>query len=245
LRNIRLDLQYDGTNYSGWQIQKNSITIQGKIEDVLYKLTNEKIKITGSGRTDAGVHALHQVASFKTNSKIPVNKFHKAINSLLPKDIRILKSKDVDFDFNARFSAKKRTYKYIISDDYIQSPFNRLYSWHRKGYIDISILYKVMEKAIGKHDFSNLCSINDDSKSKVRTIYDIKISRDDNNLIFINIEANAFLRKMVRIIVGTSIMILEKGLDHDYLYTILKSSHRDNNIFTAKPHGLFLYKVEY
>ncbi len=244
MRNVKIDIQYDGTNYSGWQIQNNGISIQEKIEHALKNITKEKIKIIGSGRTDAGVHAINQVASFNTSTNIPENKIHIALNSILPDDIRITKASIVESDFNARYSAKKRTYKYVIHNAEIQTPFQRLYSWHRKRRIDNDILLKILQSIKGTHDFTNLCTKKDESHNKTRTIYDIRLKKEDNN-INIYITANAFLRKMVRIIIGTSIMILEKGLNIDYLYKILKSSQRYDKIYTAKPHGLFLYYVEY
>jgi len=244
LRNIRIDLQYDGTNYAGWQIQKNGISVQEKIEKALALLTNEKIHITGSGRTDAGVHAFHQVASFKTNSNIPENKFHLALNSKLPDDIRIIKAIEVDDSFNARYSATKRIYKYVISDTEILSPFDRYYSWHRRKKLSDETLSYILKKIIGTYDFTNLCSIDDESKSKIRTIHNIDVIRENGKLC-IYISADAFLRKMVRMIIGTAVQSIEQCLGDDLLYNILISKERSKQVFSAKPQGLFLYKVEY
>lgn len=244
MRNIRIDLQYDGTNYSGWQVQKNVKSIQEEIEIALSILTKEKIKIVGSGRTDAGVHALHQVASFKTNSKIPIEKFPLAINSKISEDIRIFDAFEVCDNFHARFSAKQRTYQYIINDEKVLSPFKRNFRWHRKKKIDDYKLARILNKIRGKYNFQNLCSINDESRNKTREIKEIQVLRKNGD-ISVFITANAFLRKMIRIIIGTSIKSIEKNLDENYLYTILTNHTRSNDIFTAEPQGLFLYKIEY
>lgn len=245
MRNVRIDIQYDGTNYAGWQIQKNSITIQEKIEDAINKITNEKVKLTGSGRTDSGVHAIHQVGNFKTECSIPDDKIHIALNTKLPPDIRIIKSTTVDEDFNARYSAKSRTYKYIINQATTLSPFKRLYCWHRKRSIDIKNLKSIMTNLIGVHDFTNLCASSDSSKTKIREIKSVKIYKKNEDEIEIFITANAFLHKMVRMIVGTGIMILEKGLPSDFFNTIIHSESKSNNVFTAEPQGLFLYEIKY
>lgn len=244
MKKYRIDLQYDGVNYSGWQIQKNSISIQEKIEEALFSTSKRKIKIIGAGRTDAKVHAIHQVASFSSNLSIPEDRLHLALNSKLPSDIRILKTKIVNESFHARFSAVKRTYKYVICDSETLSPFDRLYSWHRKKKLDKQKLLIILKTIIGKHDFSNLCSVHDGSKSKIREVFDIKSNRESNK-INIFISANSFLRKMVRIIIGTAIKSIENNLGDDLLYKLLSSKERSDIIYSAPPQGLFLYKIEY
>lgn len=246
MRNIRIDIQYDGTNYSGWQFQTNAKSIQEIIHKALHKILKTNIKIIGAGRTDAKVHAIHQVANFFVESKIPEDRFKIAINSLIPKDIRIIDSFEVNENFNSRFSAKKRTYLYMINNSQILSPFIRNYRWNIKHSIDINIdkLKRILSPIIGENDFTNLCSIDDNSYSKIRNIHNITIKkRADDILIFIS--ANAFLRKMIRIIIGTSIKILLNNYNENLLEKILHSKDRSKFIFSAPPQGLFLYKIIY
>ena len=172
MRNILLEISYDGSNYSGWQRQKNAISIQEKIEDAICQICSEEINIIASGRTDAGVHALSQIANFNTTSNIDAKKFAKAINSKLPDDIRILSSKEVDENFNARFSAKKKTYIYHIFNRDIKSPFWDKYSMHINRKLDIELMKYNSKMLIGTHDFTSFYTFEENNpKNTIKAIY--------------------------------------------------------------------------
>ncbi len=244
MRNIKLLIQYDGTKYSGWQRQKNAITIQDEIELRLSAITNEKINLICSGRTDSGVHAIGQVANFKTTSKIQCTNLFYALNSFLPKDIRIFKCEETSLDFHSRFSALKREYKYIIYNDIVCPPFikNYVYLQKKKLYADkISLALKLLE---GEHDFTSFSSVNDESKNKIRTIHNTKVEQN-NKEITILIQANAFLRKMVRMIIGIIIDVNLKNRPITEVIRILNLKSRLHNYFTAPSCGLYLNKVWY
>ncbi|MBN2652546.1 MAG: tRNA pseudouridine(38-40) synthase TruA [Spirochaetales bacterium] len=245
LRRIRLDISYDGTNYAGWQVQDNNKTVQGEIEKSLKRLINEDIRIHGSGRTDSGVHADVQVAHFDTeNFKIPANKFKEAINSRISKDIRILSSSEVSFDFHARYSARVREYKYYFNVDRICSPKDRLYCFHL-GYLpDVEKLNNFAMRLVGIHDFTAFSSIKDVSPVKIRKIYSASFFFEGKMLVF-KITGNAFLWKMVRSIVGTLIMMERKGVGTDYLDQMFDSGNRALAGTVAPSCGLFFHRVFY
>lgn len=244
VKNIRLTISYDGTNYHGWQKQNNLITVQSELERVIYNITGEHVELTASGRTDANVHALGQVANFKTNSKILPEKFSSAINSNISNDIRIIKSEEIDLDFNARFSAKRKTYLYQIYNSRVSSPFYSLYSYHIPYSLDIEHMKEALKKLEGEHDFKAFMASNSEVKSTVRTIYETDI-KAENNLIKIEITGNGFLYNMVRIIVGTVIEIGNHRKDISCIDKAIINGERKLLGHTAKAYGLFLKNVEY
>ena len=243
MRNIKITIQYNGKNYCGWQKQNNSPGIQGTIEKAIFDITREEVKITGSGRTDAGVHALGQVANFKTNSQIPVDRIPNALNAKLPKDISIVKAEDVDEDFHSRYSAKKKTYRYQVYNSLYRSPIYADISYPVKYDLDIDKMKKEAKSLIGTYDFKGFMSSGSSVIDTVRTIYNIEVSKSED-LIIIEIEGNGFLYNMVRIIAGTLVDI-GRGRIAEKMSTIIESKSRSMAGHTAPAHGLFLKKVDY
>lgn len=244
MRNIKLTIEYEGTNYSGWQIQENAITIQEKLEEALEKITGEKVKLVGSGRTDAKVHALGQVANFLTKSSIPGEKYKYALKFLLPEDITIVDSQEVDLDFHARFDATKKTYKYMVYNGELPRAIYRNFSYHVPYPIDIDKMLYASRYFIGTHDFATFMAANSEVNSTIRTIYDITIVRK-NELIEFTIEGNSFLRNMVRIIVGTLLYVGFGKIDKEQISKIILDKKREGAGPTVPPQGLFLEKVFY
>ncbi len=244
MKNIKLIIEYDGTNYSGWQNQENAITVQEVIEKSIEEVTGENVRLIGSGRTDSGVHAKGQVANFYTNSTIPGDKFKTVLNNVLPEDIAIVDSMEVDLKFHSRFSATKKRYRYIIYNGKTPSPIKRYYSLYHKYDLDIDKMKKASIHLIGEHDFKSFMNKGSIVKDTIRTIYEINIIRQ-NEFIEITIEGNSFLKYMVRNIVGTLILIGNGQKESDYILKILEAKNRDCAGKTAAACGLFLEKVYY
>lgn len=247
MKNLKLTIEYNGANFSGWQKQIGKRTIQGELETAFAKLcpNENNIVVEGSGRTDSGVHALGQVASVKIDNPIPTNKCKSVLNSLLPKDIRIKKIENADETFHARFSAKKKTYKYIVKlgEDVsaFESEFIAIYPYKK---IDMRAMKKASKVLIGKHDFHAFCSADTNVTNFEREIYDIKISRRKNMLDF-EITGNGFLYNMVRIVVGTLLEFGRKRLQANEMKKIIDSKDRKLAGQTMPACGLYLKKVEY
>lgn len=241
--NIFLTISYDGTNYAGWQKQKKANTIQENIENAIYEITNERVNLIASGRTDSGVHAISQVANFTTSSTIRPENFYKAINTKLPNDIIITSSKLVDDDFNSRFSTKKKTYMYQIYNDDIKSPFYDKYSMFVNQRLDILAMNDNVSKIVGTYDFTSFYTKEKENpKNPIRTIYSANIE-EEGKLIRIIITGNGFLYNMVRIITGT---LIDIGLNRkEDILKILYEKDRQKAGATAKAKGLFLKSVEY
>ncbi len=246
MRNIKLTISYHGKYFSGWQVQNTGvITIQEEVEKAFSRLLNEDIKITGSGRTDAGVHAIAQIANFHTeNDKIPLTAFVFGINRILPRGIAILNAKEVNNKFNARKSAKKKTYIYQIYNDKIISPLDDDFYYLFKYKLDFNKMKKASEYFIGEHDFASFAAAKNSTRTTIRTIYDIKWNTDDKK-IFFEITGNGFLMKMVRNIIGTLIEIGNNKKSVNSINDILKSKNRDFAGATAPAKGLFLKEVFY
>ena len=239
--NYKLIIQYDGTNYAGWQIQENAVTVQEKIKDAIEILTKEEVNLTGSGRTDTGVHALGQVANFKTANELDLYRFKHSLNSILPKDISIENIEKTSEAFHSRFDAKKRSYIYLISK--IKSPFYYPYSWHYHEPLDILKLKKLSDLLVGKFDFTSFSRKNTETVNKVCEIFQINW-RETKGLMIFYIEANRFLHGMVRTIVGTAIK-LHTEESGEKLLEILDLKNREAAGEAAPAQGLFLYKVKY
>ena len=254
-RNIRLLISYDGTDFSGWQTQKPgrdkentgrvSRTVQGVVESALEKLHKKPVSLTGSGRTDSGVHAAGQVANFFTTIKsMEASRFVPAINSLLPLDVRILEAAETMPDFHSRFDAKSRTYRYYFITCREALPWERRYAWHLRHLPDIALLNEFARLFRGEMDCTAFAIPGDKSKSRHRFIFGASFFMESGRLVF-EITANAFLWKMVRSIAGTLIRFEEKGLGPDYLKEIIKCKDRRLTGPTAPPEGLFLWRVDY
>jgi len=242
MKNIKLTIAYDGSSFFGFQIQPDVLTIQGAIESALLKILKEKIDIVGAGRTDAGVHAINQVVNFKTNLSIPTEKIPIAINSILEPSIIVKEAQEVPLDFNSRFSAKSRSYIYIIYIMDTSSPFLRNYVWHLKERPNVEEIKDALSIFVGVHDFTSFSKSN--GEMTVREVYQISILERGSFLVFY-IKANAFLRGMVRLIVKALIDLGNRELTLEDLKYILDSKKRGLVKGIAPPHGLYLYKVEY
>ncbi|SDZ31084.1 tRNA pseudouridine38-40 synthase [Proteiniborus ethanoligenes] len=244
MRNIKLIIEYDGTNYSGWQKQPHQTTIQKTIEDSITKITKEKIEIYGSGRTDKGVHAKGQVANFFTGSKIPAERFREAINSVLPKDIVISHSEEVDESFHSRYSAKGKEYRYIIYNRRISSPLLRNYAYHVPQKLHFDYMKKAVNDFVGTNDFVAFMASGSSVKDTIRTIHNISLEKD-KEIIQLKINGDGFLYNMVRIILGTLVDIGIGKIDRDAIPQIILSKDRQKAGHTAPPQGLYLERVYY
>ena len=245
MRTIKLLIEYDGTNYLGWQVQPKGPTIQGTIEEKLALLTGETIHLIGSGRTDAGVHALGQVAHFKTQSQMDVRSFQKALNSLFPPDIVIRRVEEVEEGFHARKNSKSKIYEYWILNRNLRSAFHRGTAWHIPQKLDLKEMKKATWWLIGEHDFSSFRSVGSPTRTAVRKVIMAELKRSQEGLIRFEIEANGFLKQMVRSIVGTLVEVGKGKINSEEFQKILESKDRKMAGPTAPAHGLFLKEVKY
>ena len=245
-RNIRLLIAYDGTEYAGWQRQASGInTVQGVIENALEKIHKKKISLTGSGRTDAGVHARGQTANFHTSIKnMEACRFVPALNSLLPRDVRILHAEETHLDFHSRFDAKFRTYRYFINPGFPAMPWELRYAWQiwHKPRLDVLNSYAALLH--GETDCTVFAVPGDKSHSRSRYIHN-SVFWFENSMLVYEITANAFLWKMVRSITGTFLFYEEKNLCAEDLQKIILSGDRSKAGPTAPANGLFLWRCEY
>ncbi len=240
--NYKIIIQYDGTEYAGWQIQRNAGTVQQVLRDNIKILTKEDVNLIGSGRTDSGVHAVGQTANFKTEKKLDIYRFSYSLNSLLPKDISIKKMEEADNNFNARSDAKIRTYLYIFSS--YKSPFYDKFTYFYHEKIDCIKLNNLSKYLVGKRDFTSFCRTISDTENKICNIFNIKW-KETKGLIFFLIEADRYLHGMVRTIIGTLLHALKNNLDKNYIDEVLSARNRIAAGEAVPAKGLFLYKVRY
>lgn len=242
---IRLDFAYDGTDFKGFQRQQNARTVQEEIEKALSLFYGEPITIFCAGRTDTGVHAIHQVASFKTEKNIPPEGLKRGLNSYLPKDIRVFSVKEESEKFHARFSPFCRTYLFVIYNGEICPPFLSRYVWHIREKLNIRKLKKTLRFFVGKHDFTSFCQ-QPDTENMEREIYSIRVFRK-KDFIFIKITGNAFLRRMIRILIGCAVGITRKKeyKPEEVKNILLKKDRTANPFITAPPNGLYFYRVDF
>ena len=238
-------VEYDGTAYCGWQLQENGLSIQQVLEEAIGRMTSEKVRVIGSGRTDAGVHALGQVAHFRTSSQISERNFLMGINSLLPQDIVVREVKEVDSDFHARFDVKSKVYIYRICNRPVRPVLERYYTWFVWEPIDLEKINGALDLFRGKHDFTSFCSKHTDSQDHVRTLLDISVQKDDSGIIQFSLEADGFLRYMVRTIVGVLVDVGRGKCSREHVAGMMAAKDRQKAGFTAPPHGLFLKEVKY
>jgi len=258
-RNIKLILAYDGTDFSGWQVQPVRQTVQGTVADVIARVTREQVVLHGSGRTDAGVHALGQVASFVTSSPIPAANLVIALNDGLPSSIRVLSAEEVAEDFHPRKSAKAKTYRYRISRTSVCSPFVTRFVYHHPWPLDEAAMEGAASSILGIHDFTSFAASDpdrlrriaeaedgdDEAPSNVRTIFASEFRRDTDELIY-EVRGNGFLHHMVRNLVGTFLLVGKGTLAVRDVAQILEAKNRSANPgATAPACGLVLVKVEY
>jgi tRNA pseudouridine38-40 synthase len=244
MKNIKLVIQYDGTNYHGWQTQSNAPSIQKLIEEELSAIVDHEIVLYGSGRTDAGVHALGQVANFLTGSKLKPDVIKRALNSLLPEDIVIREAEEVDDKFHARYQARSRIYQYYIWNDRTPSPFFRRFSWFVAFGLDLGKMQKAALMFVGRHDFSSFQGADRIETRSIREVSRLDIHKR-KTLIRFTIEANSFLKHMVRNIVGTLVEIGRGKMDIEEFKKVIEAKDRTKAGPAAPAHGLFLREVKY
>ena len=243
--NILLTIQYDGKDFFGWQIQDGKRTVQGDIEQALYNLFKEKISIRGASRTDTGVHALSQLALFKYDCKIPMEKLPFAINSFLKRDVVITNATLVSDDFHPQYSVYKKTYRYKIYNGSFNNPILRNYTEFVHTPLNILNMQKACKYFIGEYDFKAFCASGSMAKTTVREIYNISVEKNDENIFTIEVTGNGFLYNMVRIIAGTLIEIGIGKYEPSYIKEIINSKDRKKAGRTANAKGLTLYKIYY
>ena len=245
LKNFKIIIEYDGTSYHGWQRQKNEHTIQEEIEKVLLTMTSKKTVLTASGRTDAGVHALGQVANFTCDTGLSPQAFQNGLNSLTKDDIVIISCDIVDESFHSRFNAKSKTYNYRILNRDLPAAINRQYAWFIRKTLDLVSMRHAAGHIIGSHDFKAFEGAGSPRSHTTRCVIKADIVERENGLIVFEIEADGFLRFMVRNIVGTLVDVGLGKISSDDFKKILLSKARSMAGATAPPQGLFLMKVKY
>ncbi|MFN2500748.1 MAG: tRNA pseudouridine(38-40) synthase TruA [Pyrinomonadaceae bacterium] len=248
--NYKLLIQYDGTDFHGWQVQENDRTIQGELERVISMIADTEAAVVGSGRTDAGVHAEGQVANVHLHEKFTPEKLKHAINGNLWRDIRIMKAEKAPDEFHARFSAKRKTYVYRVINAPVISPFWRRFAHHEAKPLDVARMNDTARKFLGEHDWTAFASAKSDGESRVRTVLDFTVesgwdARAQGALIEFRISATGFLRYMVRSIVGTMLEVGRGEKDSDTIQTAIVTGNRDLAGKTAPAQGLTLFRVEY
>ncbi|HPQ46670.1 MAG TPA: tRNA pseudouridine(38-40) synthase TruA [Clostridia bacterium] len=244
MKNIFIEIEYDGTNYCGWQVQRNGMTVQQKIEEAIKDTTGEDIRINGAGRTDAGVHALGQTATFFTEAKIRPEIISKALNQRLPEDISIVSSREVPMDFHARFSATGKVYRYLIFNRQQRSPFHENKAYRYGKSLDLTAMKEALVHFTGTHDFQTFMASGSTVEDTVRRIDRLELDKT-GDLITIEIEGNGFLYNMVRIIAGTILECGEGKKKPEDIPGIIDSCNRKWAGRTLPGHGLYLMKVKY
>ena len=244
MRNIKLTIEYDGKEFNGWQKQPNKLNIQGEIERAIKDITGEKVELIASGRTDAGVHSLGQVANFKTKSTIPVEKIPIALNTKLKRSIRILNAEEVEERFHSRYNCKKKTYRYIINNSENGTAIYRNLEYNYSQKLDVEKMNKAAKEFIGEHDFKGFKASGTSSKNSIRIIYGAKVYQK-NDRIIIELTGNGFLYNMVRIIAGTLIEVGIGKIQPDEISKIIESGDRQKAGKTLPPNGLYLVSVQY
>lgn len=243
-RNIRVVLSYDGTDFCGWQSQASGRTAQDVVEAALAKLHDHPVQARVAGRTDSGVHAEGQVINFHTDSSVPALKFVPALNQHLPADLRALHSEQVALDFDARYDARVRVYKYYIESGSVPRAPGRRYSWVLPWRIDAAAVNRYAASVVGTHDFTTFAAAGDTSASRVRDVYSASFYVEGRHLVF-KIAANAFLYRMVRSLVGTMVELERRRAPREEMARRLSAGDRAAAGQTAPPWGLFLHKVLY
>lgn len=241
---ILLTIEYDGTNYSGWQTQPNGLAIQQVVEEALQKVTNHPTALRSSGRTDAGVHALAMPAVFKTSRTIPLTAYIEGTNRFLPADIAIKDAIEVDSEFSPIRDAIAKQYRYTILHTLIRSPLSRLNAWHVREQLDIEAMKTAAQQFVGTHDFSSFRASNCGACTSKRRIDSIAINHD-GDFITIDVTGGGFLKNMVRIMAGTVVEIGRGRFSPDYITWLLQNPDRKKAGVTAPAHGLCLIKVFY
>lgn len=244
MKRVMLTVAYDGTNYHGWQLQPNVVTIESVLNETLSSLFKENIKVIGASRTDTGVHALGNIAVFDTNARMPAEKVSYALNQRLPEDIRIQNSVEVALDFHPRHQNSKKTYEYRILNSEFPMPVYRLYSHFTYVPLDIEQMQRAADYLKGEHDFKSFCSVNTVAETTVRTVYDISVEKS-GDMISIRVTGSGFLYNMVRIIAGTLMEAGRGNIAPEEIPDILNALDRTKAGPTAPACGLTLVKYEF
>jgi len=250
MHNLKIVLAYDGTEFSGWQIQPDAVTIQGTLASAIGRVTGEKVLPQGSGRTDAGVHALGQVATFATESPIPAQNLVKALNDTLPSSIRVLEAAEASLEFHARKSALAKTYHYRMLRSAICPPFLARYVWHYPYPLDEDAMRRAAEFVVGEHDFTSFAAVDPErgleaeSTSNVRRVFASSWGREGDELLY-TVRGSGFLHHMVRNLVGTFLLVGKNTLKPADVTEILAARNRSTAGATAPASGMYLVKVEY
>lgn len=241
---VKMIVAYDGTNYSGWQIQPNGITIEQKLNEALSELLGEPIKVTGASRTDAGVHSLGNVCIFDTDTRMPAEKISYAVNQRLPEDIVVQDSCEVNGDFHPRFTKSRKTYEYRILNRKFRMPTKRLNTYFTYYPLNLEAMQEAASYLEGEHDFKSFCSVDSQAQTSVRRIYECKVLKEEDEII-IRVTGNGFLYNMVRIIAGTLIQVGSGNRKPSDMASILEAKDRGAAGPTAPAHGLTMIGIEY
>src|SRR5271165_5441289 len=256
MRNLKMILSYDGADFSGWQVQPDAVTVQGTLATAIGRITGEKVLPQGSGRTDAGVHALAQVVTFVTESSVPTENFVKALNDILPPSVRVLEVTEAPPEFHARHSARAKTYRYRIYRGAICPPFLARYVWHYPYPLDEQAMAQAAERVVGEHDFTSFAAVDPErvermaeentsfQTTNIRTMFSSNWAREGEELIY-TVRGSGFLHHMVRNLVGTFLMIGKGTVSREDLGRILAARERTAAGPTAPASGLYLVGVEY
>lgn len=244
MRNLLLRLMYDGTDFHGWQVQPNGITVQETLQNAVEQILGVRENVTGCSRTDSGVHARDFCCNIRTESDIDCYRFVGALNAVLPDSVCVKSCEEVDYDFHARYDSLGKRYVYRVWNANYKNPFLINYAWHYKNRLDASFLDEQAQAYVGTHDFSGFCSSGSSVEDTVRTVRSFSVERQGDEVLF-TVEADGFLYNMVRIMVGTLIEISENRIEKDKLADIIESKDRLKAGRTAPPQGLYLDKVFY
>lgn len=244
MKNLLLTIQYDGSNYHGWQVQKNAVSVQSVLQDAIEKLFCSRLDVKGCSRTDSKVHANMYCVSFCTDKDIKCENVVMGLNTYLPNDVAVVDCKEVSEDFHPRYSCKSKEYIYKVYNGKIRNPFLTNYAFHYRYPIDAEYLNKESKHYVGKYDYSGFCSIKSDVESKIRDVKNFEVWRD-GDMVYFKVEADGFLYNMVRIMVGTLLFVNEGKIKEGELKDVILSKERKRGGKTAPPQGLYLNKINY
>lgn len=244
MKRFLLTIQYDGTNYHGWQVQKNAITVQQVLQDAIESVFKERLDVKGCSRTDSGVHANMYCVSFDSDMNIAPSSVIASLNGFLPKDIVVKNCENVSLDFHPRYSVKSKEYLYVVNNADIRDAFNANYSYYYHKKIDADYLDKEAKAFIGTHDYKGFCSVKSGVEDTVRNVYSFDVWRD-GDMVYFKVSADGFLYNMVRIMIGTLLFINDGKIKKGELADVISSCDRKRAGKTAPPQGLYLNKVNY